>query len=77
MLFFFDTDDGQRRIADHSGTDLSGAGEAVEQAVALLRDLSHAGVAVGATRTFAVRVRGADGEDAYAASLQLRVDELA
>lgn len=77
MLFFFDTDDGERSTADAAGTDLRDADEAVEQAVALLRDLSHAGVAVGATRTFSVRVRGAGGEAAYAASLQLRVDKLA
>ncbi len=76
MLFFFDTDDGQRRFTDLSGTDLTDAAEAVEQAVALLRDLSHAGVAVGASRTFSVRVRGEDGEAAYAASLRLEVERL-
>jgi hypothetical protein len=77
MLFFFDTDDGQRRIADGAGIDLPDAAEVVEQAVAMLRDLSHAGVGAGGSRTFSVRVRGADGEGAYAASLQLKVDSLA
>ena len=76
MLFFFDTDDGERRIADGSGTDLPDEAEAVEQAVSLLRDLSHARIASGAPRTFSVRVRDANGEDLYAASLQLRVDRL-
>lgn len=76
MLFFFDTDDGERRVADDSGLDLPGGAEAVEQAVALLRDLSHAGVDVGASRVFSVRVRDAAGGDAFAASLELRVDAL-
>lgn len=76
MLFFFDTDDGEHRVADSSGTELPNETEAVEQAVSLLRDLSHAGVAPGAARAFAVRVRGPGGEDLYAATLQLRIEQL-
>ncbi|WP_237477845.1 DUF6894 family protein [Lichenibacterium dinghuense] len=77
MMFFFDTHDGERRIVDGSGTDLAGEAEAVEQAVALLRDLSHAEVALGSPRLFSVTVRDAAGRGLYAASLELRVDSLA
>ena len=61
MHFFFDTDDGRRRITDNAGIDLPDEAEALEQAVSLLRDLSHGGVVPGAARRLAVRVRGEDG----------------
>ena len=76
MLFFFDTDDGERRVADPSGTDLPDEAEAIEQAVSLLRDLSHVPVAPGAPRSFSVRVRSTGGGALYAASLRLAVERL-
>ncbi len=76
MLFFFDTDDGERRVSDPSGTELPDEAEAVEQAVSLLRDLSHLPVSPGEPRSCAVRVRNADGRALYAASLRLAVERL-
>jgi hypothetical protein len=76
MTFFFDTHDGSRAFADESGVVLPDENEAVEQAVSLLRDLSHAEVPVGMARVFSVRVRGGGGEALYEAVMQIKIDRL-
>ena len=48
----------------------------MEPAVSLLRDLSHVPVTLGAPLSCAVRVRGADGQALYSASLRLAVERL-
>ena len=72
--FYFDTHDGETRVSDDQGLDLTDRQAAKVAAVDSLPDLARDVLPDGDRRTMAVHVRDATGRVILTATLSLRVD---
>lgn len=67
--YFIDTDDGDLRVEDEDGHDLSGPHAARLIALDVLPDMARDKLPDGERRAFRAAVRGEDGQLLYTASL--------
>lgn len=67
--YYIDTDDGDERVIDEAGFDLSGPLEARTTAIDALPDMARQKIPDGDARTFSVSVRNAAGGVIYSADL--------
>ena len=72
--FFFDTDDGVRRVHDAVGMDLSSEVDIPSALCDLLFDLEHAEILKGDRRHFDVTIRNAIGVTVYKGTMMLDVE---
>ena len=70
--YFIDTDDGDLRVEDEDGHDLSGPHAARLIALDVLPDMARQKLPDGDRRTFTARVRDVTGAVVYSARLELR-----
>ena len=72
--FYFDTDDGVRRVHDTAGIDLTGPTDIPTEAHDLLFDLGHAEILKGRPRQFTATVRDATGAKIYRVTATLDIE---
>lgn len=72
--FFFDSDDGRRRIRDVIGLTLSGIDDVESEVKRLTYDLAFAELLKGVHRQFTVSVRDEAGRIVYRGSVTLKID---
>lgn len=69
--YYFDTDDGRRKISDEEGADLSDSLQAREEAINIVVEFARDGLLDGDQRTVHCKVRDEAGASVLAASLSL------
>ena len=71
MRYFFDVDDGERRMVDHDGHEFASRAAVREEAIAVLPTVAAEIVPCEDRRTFQVTVRDGGGRPVFHASLTL------
>ena len=72
--YYFDTNDGERKVHDESGVDLASVDDIEATTRDLLLDLGHAKLLDGKDRRFTAVVRDDQGATVYHGSMVLRID---
>ena len=72
--YYFDTDDGRRKIADEEGSDLSDRQQAREEAINIVLEFARDGSLDDHQRTVLCKVRNEDGALIVTASLSLTAE---
>lgn len=72
--YYFDTDDGERRVQDQFGVDLGSEAEVAEATRDLLFDIGHAEILDGQDRVFTAAARDVRGVVVLRGSMVLRIE---